>query len=336
VSRRRATAGRAAAWALATAGLLAAAPALAHHGTAAVSAIGAEGPGAALDTTSPLPLGQGTLFVLAKSEYARFQQRAGFTDQKTFSSFNTVAVGYGVTPWLSAFVFQPYSWKAQDGVGTNAGLGDTNLMVAGSFKWDDGLRLVPERESLDDLADWHFGLWAACTLPVGATRHRDDQGAYFAPDMQTGFRGPSPALGLSVMKQLSTDLTALGEVNYQHFFDRRYPEAGYRYRFGAETRLNAALVYRLWASGASRVDLAPELGWLHLQRDRADGAALQASGGDVLYGQLGARVTLGRFSFGASVKRAVARSLNEAADQQGSEGLEAFRAALVLGWATRS
>ena len=41
-----------------------AAPALAHHGTAAVSAIGAEGPGAALDTTSPLPLGQGTAFGL--------------------------------------------------------------------------------------------------------------------------------------------------------------------------------------------------------------------------------------------------------------------------------
>jgi len=39
-----------------------AAPALAHHGTAAVGAIGAEGPGAALDTTSPLPLGYATRF----------------------------------------------------------------------------------------------------------------------------------------------------------------------------------------------------------------------------------------------------------------------------------
>ncbi len=39
----------------AVAALVAAAsvPALAHHGTAAVSAIGAEGPGAALDTASP-------------------------------------------------------------------------------------------------------------------------------------------------------------------------------------------------------------------------------------------------------------------------------------------
>ena len=52
---------------------------------------------------------QGTLFVLLKSERASFRQRDGFTDQKSYSSFNTLALGYGVTPWLSAFVFQPYN-----------------------------------------------------------------------------------------------------------------------------------------------------------------------------------------------------------------------------------
>lgn len=310
-------------------------PALGHHGTAAASAIGAEGPGAALDTTSPLPLGQGTLLALARSEYVRFRQRAGFTDQKTFSAFETLAIGYGLRPWLSALVFQPYAWKAQDGVGTNSGFGDTNLMLAAAFKWDDGLRLAPERESLDDLADWHFGLWAACSLPVGATRHQGDGGAYYAPDMQTGFRGPSPAAGLSVLKQLSSDLTVLGEVSHQAFLDRRYAEAGYAYRFGAESRASAALVHRLWAAGTRRVDLAPELAWLDLQRDREDGKALRASGGTILYGQLGARWTIGALSLAATIKRAVAKSLNEAADQQGSEGLEDFRAALVVGWSTR-
>jgi hypothetical protein len=310
-------------------------PALAHHGTAAVSAVGAEGPGAALDTTSPLPLGAGTFFLLAKTEYAAFQQRDGFEDQKQFSSFNTLALGFGVTRWLSAFLFQPYNWKSQDGVGTNSGLGDTNFMLSASLKWDDGLRLVPEKESLDDLADWHFGFWLACSLPLGATEHRDDHGAFFAPDMQTGFRGPSPGAGLSVLKQLSTDLSFLGEVNHQRFLDRGYGAAGYRYQFGAETRANAALAYRLWASGTRRIDLAPELSLLNLQRDRADGTALDASGGTILYGQLGARVTLGAFSIGASVKRAVARRLNEAAEQQGSEGLESYRAALVLGFAVQ-
>lgn len=312
-----------------------ASPALAHHGSASVSAIGAEGPGAALDTTSPLPLGDGTFFALGKTEYARFQQRAGFVDQKQYSSFNTLAVGYGVRPWLSIFVFQPYNWKSQDGVGTNSGLGDTNLMLSASLKWDGGLQRVPEKESLDDLADWHFGVWVASSFPVGATRHRDDAGGYYAPDMQTGFRGASPAVGLSVLKQLSVDLTALGEVNYQHFFDQRYTAAGYRYQFGAETRTNAALVYRAWAGGRSRVDVAPEVSVLDLQRDRQDGVALQASGGTILYGQLGARATLGPISIGASLKRALAKRLNEGADQQGSEGLESFRAALVVGWSTR-
>ncbi len=311
------------------------APALAHHGTAAVSAIGAEGPGAALDTTSPLPLGQGTLFALLKSEYADFQQRASFTEQKRFSSFNTLAAGYGLTPWLSAFAFLPWNVKSQDGVGTSAGLGDPNLMLALSLKWDEGPRLVPEKESLDELEDWHLGLWVACTGPLGPTRRRDDAGAFFAPDMQTGFRGPSPSAGLAVLKQLSPAVTVLGEASLQRFFERRYVEAGYAYQFGTEARVNAALAWRAWSSGGARVDLVPEFSLLDLKRDRRDGVALQASGGTILYGQLGARVTLGALSIGASLKRAVARALNEAADQQGSEGLEAFRAALTLGWSTR-
>lgn len=323
--------------ALAAALLAAAAPAaLAHHGTAAVGVLGAVGPGAALDTTSPLPLGQGTLFALVKSEYAAFQQRAGFTDQKRFSSFNTLALGYGITPWLSGFLFQPYNVKAQDGVGTNAGLGDTNLMLSASLKWDEGPRLTPERESLDELEDWHLGIWASCSLPVGPADHRDDHGDFYAPDMQTGFHGPSPALGLAAMKQLSTDLTLLLEANHQAFFEQTYAfSPDLRYRFGAETRVNAALPWRAWASGPRRVDLVPELLLLELERDRQDGVALQASGGTVLYGQLGARVTLGSLSIGASLKRAVAKSLHEAADQQGSEGLESFRAALIVAWSTR-
>jgi hypothetical protein len=315
--------------------LSAAVSAWAHHGTATVSAIGSEGPGAAIDTTSALPLGQKTLFFLLKSEYADFQQRDGFSEQKRYSTFNTLAIGYGIFPWLSAFVFQPFNIKSQQGVGTNSGLGDTNLMVSLALKWDRGLKLVPEKESLDDLEDWHFGLWTACSLPVGSTEHRDNQEQLYAPDMQTGFKGPSPAVGLSLLKQLSADFTVLGEANFQAFFEQRYAKAGYHYRFGAETRVNAALVYRLWASSRSRIDLAPELSMLNLQRDTEDGVALQASGGTMLYGQLGVRATFGSFSLAASVKRAIVKGLNEEDEQQGSEGLENIRAALVLGYALR-
>jgi hypothetical protein len=319
-----------AAWACA-----AATPARAHHGSASASFIGVEGPGAALDTSTALPLGERTFVALAKTEYVPYQQREGFADQKQYSWFNTLALGFGLRPWLSAFVFQPYSVKAQDGVGTNRGLGDTNLMLSAALKWDDGLQLAPERESLDDLRDWHFGLWASCTLPVGPTDHLDANGEPFAPDMQSGFHGPSPAAGLTVLKQVSTDFTVLGEASYQYFFEQSYAGAGLRYQFGGEGRVNAALSWRAWASGSSRIDLVPEVSFLSLARDREGGVPLRASGGDVLYGQLGVRAALGPISLGVSVKRALATRLNEASEQQGSEGLEAYRAAIVVGWATR-
>jgi hypothetical protein len=320
--------------------LLTAALASAHHGSVAVGVVGAEGPGVALDTTSPLPLGRGTAFALMKSEYASFQQRAGFSDQKQFSSFNTLALGFGVTPWLSVYALQPFNWKSQEGIGTNSGLGDTNLMLAVGFKLDEGLRFVPEKESLDELSDWHFSLWGGTSIPVGSTAHQDGSGEFFAPDMQTGFRGPSPACGLVAMKQLSPSFNAIVEGNYQHFFAQHYPEAGYHYKFGGETRFNAALVWHAWSSGRMRIDVAPELSLLHLQRDQTDDGAgplapMQASGGTILYGQLGARASLGPVSLGLSLKRAVATGLNEAPLQQGAEGLEAFRAALVLSYATR-
>jgi len=346
----RARLSRLAAALLAAAAGASAPPALAHHGTPSVGGLGVEGPGAALDTASPLPLGQGTLFALVKTERAQFQPRAGFALDKRYASFNTLALGYGLTPWLSLFAFQPYNLKAQRELGTNAGVGDTNLMLSASLKWDEGLKLAPRKESLDELDDWHFGLWAACSLPVGPTDHRG-AGVLFAPDMQTGFRGPSPGVGLSAMKQLSADFTLLTELSYQRFFDQRYPDTGERYRFGAETRLNGALVWRAWAGAASRIDLAGEASGLHLERDRSDGGGvlagaggaaqggglvpLHATGGTILYGQLGVRATFGALSLGLGVKRAVARRLNEAADQQGSEGLEDYRAALTIGYSTR-
>jgi len=319
---------------------LTSATASAHHGVAAVSVAGPEGPGAALDATSPLPLPQGLAFAMLKSEYVPFQQRAGFSNQKTFSSFNLAALGYGVLPWLSAYVFQPYNLKAQDGLGRNGGAGDTNLMLAAGFKYDEGLRLVPERESLDELEDWHFSVWASCTLPVGATTRRDDHDRPFAPDMQTGFGAPSPAVGLAVLKQLAGAVTAIGEINYQHFFTHDYGGAGLEYRFGGETRLNGALVFRAVGAGSFRLDVTTELGGLHLQRDRSSAGtgrleALRASGGAILYGTAGLRGTYGSFSAALGAKRALASRLNEGAAQQGSEGLEVLRAALTVSYSTR-
>jgi hypothetical protein len=319
---------------------LVALPARAHHGVASVGFSDPEGPGAALETTAALPLPRRTGFAMVKSEFVSFQERSDrvtFPQQKDTTSFNMAALGFGITPWLSGYLFQPFNVKSADhGVGDNAGLGDTNLMLALGWKWDEGLRLIPQKESLDELMDWHFLLWMACTLPVGPTERNDDSGDRFAPDMQTGFGKPSPAVGLAILKQVTPDLTMLGEVNYQRFFEHDYSFT--RYQFGAETRLNAAVVYRAHARGRTRADVVVEVIGLNLQRDREDEdrdgplpmTALQASGGNILYGSLGARVSVGRFTLGAGIKRAIVKSLNEAAEQQGSEGLEDFRVSLSL------
>jgi hypothetical protein len=321
-------------------GLLLPLPAHAHHGVAAVGFGDPEGPGVGIETTSALTLPRRLGFAMAKSELVSFQSRAdraAFPEQKTISWFNMAALGFGITPWLSAYVFQPYNLKAMDaGYGGNPGPGDTNLMLSFGWKWDEGFRLIPQKESLDELADWHFLLWASCTLPLGPTEHRADNGEYFAPDMQTGFGAPSPAVGMAVLKQVSTDFTVLTEINYQYFFTHDYSFT--RYRFGAETRVNAALVYRAYAKHRLRIDLVAELVGLNLQRDREDPdldgpesmTPLQASGGNILYGSLGLRAYLGRIALALGVKRAVLKQLNEAAEQQGAEGLESFRLSFAL------
>jgi hypothetical protein len=292
-----------------------------------------------METTSPLPLPEGMLFTMAKTEYVPFQQFA-FAEphNKTYSSFNMVAAGYGIRPWLSAYVFQPYNLKEQDGVGRNAGAGDTSLMLSLALKWDEGLELVPEKESLDDLMDWHFGLWASSTLPLGPTTHLDGTGTYFAPDMQTGFGSPSPAIGVAVLKQVSRTVTWLAEANYQYFLPHTYPAT--RYQFGGEARLNTAGVFRVYGAGRFRLDVSGELNGLYLQRDREQDAAgamepLRASGGTILYAAAGVRAYYGPVTVALGAKRAALKSLNEQAEQQGSEGLERFRTALTVSYSTR-
>jgi hypothetical protein len=322
---------------LALAVALAAGPARAHHGGAAVGMAGPEGPGAAIETTSPIPLPQGTLFLMLKAEFAPFQPfDFAAPTNKVYSLFDTFVVGYGLTPWLSAYVFQPYNVKSQDGVGTNVGYGDPGLYLNLAFKYDEGFRLVPERESLDELADWHFSAFTFLTFPMGPTTAANATPAFFPPDMQTGFGSPSLQVGIAAEKQLSADLTWLADASYQYFFPHTYPFT--RYQFGAESRVNTAIAWRVVASPGFRLDLAGEVNLLVLQRDKEESAQgamepLQASGGTILYGGLGVRVYLGRFSAALAARSSFARWLNEGADQQGSEGLEWLRAALTLSYA---
>jgi hypothetical protein len=320
---------------LATA-LVAALPARAHHGGAAVGMAGPEGPGAAIETSSPIPLPQNDLFFMVKSEYVPFQQfDFAQPENKTYSLFDTLVTGYGITPWLSGYLFLPYNVKSQDGVGTNVGFGDPALLVSLAFKYDEGFRLVPAKESLDELMDWHFSAFGYVTVPMGPAVSATHELEWFAPDMQTGFGSPSFQVGIAAAKQLSADFTWLADASYQYFLPHTYPFA--RYQFGAESRLNTALAWRAAVSPGFRFDVAGEINLLSIQRDRESNAQgvmepLQASGGTILYAGLGVRAYVGRFSAALAARTSFARWLNEGADQQGSEGLEWVRVALTLSY----
>jgi len=324
--------------AAATLAVLAAVPARAHHGVAGVGIAGTEGPGAAIETTSALVLPARTLLFLAKVEHVPFERRAfAEPENKDRSLFTTFALGYGIVPWLTAYVFQPVSQKVQDTLGTSAGLGDTSLMLALGLKWDEGLRLVPEKESLDELEDWHFSVWISSTLPVGSVSRRDDQGEYWAPEMQSGFGSTSPVAGVAALKQLSPALTWLADASYQRFLEHEY--AFTTYRFGAELRADTALAWRAWIARGQRLDVIGELLGLRLERDREDDgtgrmAPLRASGGTVVYGGAGLRYTSGAASAAFGLRRAAWKDLDEESRQQGSEGLEEYRATFSLSVST--
>ncbi len=311
-----------------------ASPARAHHGGAAVGMAGPEGPGAAIETTSPIPIPQGALFLMVKSEYVPFRQyEFASPENKVYSLFNTLVAGYGVAPWLTGYLFLPYNAKSQDGVGTNVGFGDPGLYVNLAFKYDEGFRLVPARESLDELMDWHFSVFGYATVPMGSTVSATHDLQWFAPDMQTGFGSPSFQLGIAAEKQLSADFTWLADASIQYFLVHTYPWT--RYQFGAESRVNTAVAWRALASPGFRLDLAGEVNLLVLQRDREANASgemvpLQASGGTVLYAGFGVRAYVGRFSAALAARTSFARWLNEAPEQQGTEGLEWVRVTLSV------
>lgn len=316
--------------------VLAAVPARAHHGGAAVGMAGPEGPGAAIETTSPIPIPQGSLFFMVKSEYVPFRQyEFAAPENKVYSLFDTLVGGYGITPWLTGYLFVPYNVKSQDGVGTNVNFGDPGLYVTFSFKYDEGFRLVPAKESLDELMDWHFAVFGYVTVPMGPTTSATHDLQWFAPDMQTGFGSPSVQLGIAAAKQISTDFTWLADASVQYFLPHTYPWT--RYQFGTESRVNTAVAWRAVAATGFRFDIAAELNLLNIQRDKEQDEAgamvpLQASGGTILYGGIGVRAYVGRFSAALAARTSFARWLNEGSEQQGSEGLEWARVALSLSY----
>lgn len=315
---------------------LAAPPALAHHGMASLGAASLEGPGAPVETSSSATLPEGKWLAYLKVDHA--ESRKGILPapeiENDYNQYWMLGLGYGFTPWLSAYVFQPYNIK-QDQPGGHESKGFTDLSVMGviGFKHDDGLMLVPASESLDDLMDWHFTLYGGLTLPSGDANHRLSDGS-IDPGMALGFGRPSFIYGITATRQATDDATLVFEAGQVRFQEYHYdPDpvggnpAGIRVKFGTETRVNGALAYRLMTRTESRfrLDGSVELNFLRLGRDEENGVPATATGGDMLYGVLGLRLYQDNLSLGLAVKKPVWTDLNEEDRQQGAEGKERYR-----------
>lgn len=299
----------------------------AHHGVPSVSLAGVEGPGAPIETTSSATLPDGSLLAYMKLDHADYKTYTSSRDGEAVSSdYFMYSLGYGFTPYLSAYVFVPYYTKTADDAFKTSDFHDISFQFVLGFKYDDGLMLTPKSESLDDLEDWHFSTSFSFTLPTGEADATMPDGSLIDPGMQTGFGEPSFMFGVSATKWFGNDWTLVGDLSYNTFLEHTYVD-GTKVRFGDETRANAALSYMLYSNPSKklRVDLNMEANYLNLGRDIENGSGAIATGGDMVYLTPGARVYYKTTSMAVGVKLPSWTNLNEEDLQQGAEGKENYR-----------
>ncbi len=328
--------------------LFAVSSSFAHHGVASLGTGGLEGPGSPLETSSSATLPEGKWLFYLKLDHVKWRKYSfsQFPDQKDTYDFWMYGIGYGVRPWLSLYLFVPYYVKKEIKGGgnysyTNADFSDMSFMAVLGFKYDKGFKLIPKKESLDDLMDWHFTLYGGMSLPTGNPNRYDrakDPKGDFEPDMTTGFGKPSLTLGFTATKQILSypRLTFVFDTNYTKFFENTYnyrkDGSKKKYKFGDEFRLNTAVAYRLYRSEEKkfRADALLEANFQYNGRDEEDKVKLEDSGGNILYGTVGTRLYYKSLSLGVGVKVPVWKKLNREQEQQGSEGKERYRLILTL------
>lgn len=320
---------------------LVATSALAHHGVAGVGAAALEGPGAPVESASSAILPEGKTLLYAKLDHAKFKSVDPTDTQVDYNQFWMAGIGHGFTPWLSAYLFAPYNRKIDTtepvGAATpkfdTRGWADLSFMAQIGFKYDNnGLSLANGHESLDDMEDWHFTVYAGGSLPTGNPNLKNRAGD-IDPGKSTGFGKSDWSLGVTATKMLSRDVTFNAELSAIRFGKYRYDgdatrPAGFDYQFGPEDRLNLGLAYRLYANAAEklRADLSVEMQFLKLGRDAEGGVADINSGGRIIYFLPGVRIYKDSMSFAFGIKTPIWKKLNEPTSlQQGSEGKEKYR-----------
>jgi hypothetical protein len=300
----------------------------AHHGVAGLGAVGLEGPGAPLESTTSATLPVGTTFGYLKLDRARYDtfNPDPREPEADYSDYWILGIGRGLKPWVSVYAFLPYNRKADEPGGySTRGLADVSIYGQIGFKYDGGIRLLPETESLDDLEDWRMTAYFGLTLPTGNPNLRSSSGE-IDPGKSTGFGESAYSLGMAATRMLPGRWTFNQELAVTIFDEHRYDD-GNRTRFGDELRLNSAATFRLRTNPeeASRLDFSIEAQYLALGRDRTNGVGEEATGGEIVYLVPGIRGYRDKFSWAVGLKRPVWTDLNEEAEQQGAEGKEDYR-----------
>jgi hypothetical protein len=301
-------------------------PAFGHHGVTGVGVAGLNGPGAPVESAASTVLPEGKALAYFKVDDARFKTYGWAEPNAKYSRFTMLGLGYGVTPWFSAYAFLPYNEKVDEAGGQSSrGFADMSLMGQIGFKYDQGFKLIPQNESLDDLEDWHFSVFAGASLPTGDANHRLGDGT-IDPGKSLGFGKPSYSLGLTASKMLTDKLTLSFEASALRFQQYTYDD-GQRVRFGGENRFNTALSYRAFTipDKMFRLDPVLEIQYLGIGRDQESGEGARATGGKIVYAMPGVRAYWQNASFALGFKKPVWTRLNESSEQQGAEGKEKYR-----------
>jgi hypothetical protein len=302
------------------------ATALAHHGGLSL----AFGPGTPIETSSPITLPRHGFVVSARSEYVDYK-KFSFADpvNKDASIFNNLGLSYGLTNYLTASVFIPYTIKRQDMIGTNRGFGDLTLNFQFGFNHTPGKGFCLSKAedtavSTREVRKTFFSLLGSITLPT--SEYKKQFAGEVDHSMQTGFGEPSFMMGFAAARPVTGRLTLAADTSYQMFLEKD------GFRFGREFRANLAPVRELYGNSKgflSRLDGMVELNLLYLTRDLESGVGLPATGGTILYISPGVRFAFPRLknaNLGFMVKIPAWKHLNEESEQQGAEGRETYRA----------
>ena len=311
--------------------------AMAHHGGVSL----AFGPGSPIETSSPLTLPDGGFVTGVRAEQVEWKQYDwAKPENKTSFTFLSANMSYGFTPAFMGTFITPYYIKRQED-GENKGLADVKFQLTYGFHYDPEVGF--SRNTAEDTAVTLEGkkrVWIAVyfltSIPTGDF-HQKINGTV-DPTMQPGFGSPGYTLGMSAARAFGS-FTLNGDVSVDIFTERE------NFQFGTESHADLAGVYELYGepkSFISKIDGVLELNFLNIGRDQQcssqgnQGTVCEgktATGGNTLYLSPGVRFSmpsLHNANLGLLVKFPAWKRLNEQGQQQGSEGLEKYRAIVTL------